>query len=250
MYKIAFHIEKGGAGKTTMAGNTAFEISKHKKTIMIDCDPQGNLSSWYCVNPMSYELADVVQDKVTLKDVVINIRENLDIIPSFGIGGTLKDWGETALFQKPYAFPDLMEKLKDEGYEVAIFDLSPGISNLEKSILSCMDEVVGVAAAEYFSVDGLEIFNYEIEKLRKDRRARFVSNKLIVNRVNKSYALHTGYQDQFDKLEYEIFTVGQSTGISDCVPFHQSVFEYDSKNKNIKEFQRLAQAIIDPQRRL
>lgn len=248
MQKIAFHIEKGGSGKTTLAGNISAELSRHRKTVVIDCDPQGNLSSWLCTEPMQFELADVLQEKATVHQAAVKIRDNLDIIPTFAIDGTLKDWGETTLFQKPYAFPDFMEQLKKAGYEVAIFDLSPGISNLEKSILSAMDEIIGVAAAEYFSVDGLEVFTHELEKLRKDRRATFTANKLVVNRVNKSYALHKAYQAQFDKLMFQIFTIGQSTGISDCVPNHKSVFEYDPGNRNTSEFVRLAQAIIDPQR--
>lgn len=243
MYKIAFHIEKGGSGKTTLAGNTAFEISKYKKTALIDCDPQGNLSSWFCTDPMTYELADIMQDTAGIYQAAVSIRENLDIIPTFAINGNLKNWGETTLFQKPFAFHDLMVKLEKAGYQMAIFDLSPGISNLEKSILAVMDEVIGVATAEYFSMDGLEIFHHELEKLRKDRRATFRANKLVVNRVNRAYALHRAYQDQLQRLEYDIFTIGQSTGISDCVPSHKSIFEYDPGNRNTSEFLRLAQAI-------
>lgn len=250
MHKIAFHIEKGGSGKTTMAGNTAYEMAHYKKTVLVDCDPQGNLSSWFSTQPLQYELADILQDKATLEQATVQIRKNLYLIPTFAIDGSLKDWSETTLFQRPYAFLDFMDKLEAAGYEVAIFDLSPGISNLEKSILACMDEIIGVAAAEYFSVDGLEVFNHELEKLRRDRRASFIANKLVVNRVNRSYALHKAYREQFDALQYEIFTIGQSTGISDCVPSHQSVFEYDPGNRNTSEIQRLAQAIIDPQRRL
>ena len=250
MKTIAFHIEKGGSGKTTMAGNTGVEISQHKKTVLIDCDPQGNLSSWFCTDPMQFELADIMQDRAEVYQAAVKIREGLDIIPTFAIDGGLKDWGETTLFQKPFAFQDLMVKLEKAGYQVAVFDISTGISNLEKSILSVMDEIIGVAAAEYFSVDGLEVFNHELEKLRKDRRATFISNKLVVNRVNQSYALHKAYQEQFDSLQYDIFTIKQSTGISDCVPSHKSVFEYDPGNRNKAEFIRLAQAIIEPQGRL
>lgn len=250
MYKVAFHIEKGGSGKTTMAGNTGFELSRYKKTVLVDCDPQGNLTSWFCTDPLQFELADIMQDKATVEQAAVTIRENLDIVPTFAIDGGLKTWGETTLFQQPFAFDDFMDKLEAAGYEVAVFDLSPGISHLEKSILACMDEIIGVAAAEYFSVDGLEVFHYELEKLRKERRARFTSNKLVVNRVNRSYALHKAYREQFDQLQYEIFTIGQSTGISDSVPSHKAVFEYDPGNRNTTEILRLAQAIIDPQRRL
>lgn len=244
MLKIAFHIEKGGSGKTTLAGNTGFEMSAYKKTILVDCDPQGNLTGWYCTGELKFELADIMQGRAEVSQAAVNIRENLDILPTFAIDGSLKDWGETTLFQKPFAFHDLMDKLEAAGYDVAVFDLGPGISNLEKSILACMDEIVGVAAAEYFSVDGLEVFTHELNKLRKDRRATFKADKLVVNRVNRSYTLHRAYQEQFEKLNYQLFTIGQSTGISDCVPNHKSIFEYDPGNRNTSEFQRLAQSIL------
>ncbi len=243
MRKVSFHVEKGGTGKTTMAGNTAYTMAHHEKTLLVDCDPQGNLTSWYVTKAMKWEMADVLQEKCPLAEALIPVRDKLFVLPTFGIDGGLKTWSETTLFQKPFAFSDLMDKLEGEKFSVAVFDLGPGISNLEKSILACMDEIVGVAAAEYFSVDGLEIFDHELEKLRRDRRGSFVADKLVVNRVNFAYALHKIYQEQFRKLRYDVFTVGQSTAISDCVPKHLSLFEYDPSNKNIVEFQRLATAL-------
>lgn len=42
---IAVTNQKGGVGKTTIAGNTAYEYSRAGyKTLMIDADPQGSLS--------------------------------------------------------------------------------------------------------------------------------------------------------------------------------------------------------------
>lgn len=244
MKKIAFHIEKGGTGKTTMAGNTAAEMSMFKKTVLLDCDPQGNLSSWYCTDPVIYELADVLQGQTTVKVAAVRIRDNLDIIPTFAIDGSLKAWSETTLIQKPFVFHDLIDEIEAAGYEIAVFDLGPGISTLERSILACMDEIVGVSAAEFFSVDGLETFVHELEKLRKDRRADFISDKLVLNRVNQSYSLHKAYQEHFEKLDFELFTIGQSTGISDCVPAHKCIFEFDPGNRNTSEFQRLAHSLI------
>ena len=61
MIKVAFHIQKGGTGKTTLAGNVSYALSKNKKTILIDCDPQGNASSWFLVENPPYELADVLK---------------------------------------------------------------------------------------------------------------------------------------------------------------------------------------------
>ena len=95
-------------------------------------------------------------------------------------------------------------------------------------------------AAEYFSADGVEIFEHELEKLRVDRKARFVADRMVINRVNDSYALHKAYREILDKRHYQVFTVHQSTGLSDCVPEHSTVFEYDPKNKNLAVLEDLA----------
>ena len=244
MNTIAFHIEKGGVGKTTMAGNIAYELAHHRKTMMIDADPQGNLTGWYVTGAIDYDLADVLQG-ADLNTALIKIRKNLFLLPTIAIDGQLKEWSETVLPGKPFAFHDLKEQIAARGFEYVIFDLGPGISMLEKSILAVMDEVIGVAAAETFSVDGLEIFEHELDKLRRDRRANFAVNKLVINRVNHAYSLHNTYLEQFSRLPYQLYQIGQSTGISDAVPAHESVFEFDPGNKNTSEFQRIAQEIVN-----
>ncbi len=140
----------------------------------------------------------------------------------------------------PFAFERLIEQLADLGYAFVIFDLGPGISLLEKSVLAFVDEVVPVVAAEYFSADGVEIFEHELEQLRVDRKAQFVSDRMVINRVHGRYELHKAYQTELRKRRYKIFTIHQSTGISDCVPEHSTVFEYDPKNKNLDVLADLA----------
>jgi chromosome partitioning protein len=47
MRSIAFHIQKGGTGKTSCAGNVASGLARQgHKTVLIDCDQQENASSW------------------------------------------------------------------------------------------------------------------------------------------------------------------------------------------------------------
>jgi cellulose biosynthesis protein BcsQ len=240
---IAFYTQKGGTGKTTLSGNVAFELGAYKKTLMIDGDPQGNLTGWYVTDPIDFDLADVMLGRCSAEQAIIQLREGLFLLPTIAIDGELKGWSETQLAGKPFAFQDLRDSIEALGFDYIVFDLGPGMSMLEKSILAICDEIVGVVGAEAFSADGLEIFENELDKLKKDRRATFVTERLVINRVNRSYSLHNAYIEQFSSLPYGMYQIGQSTGISDCVPAHQSIFEFDPGNRWTSEFQRLAKEI-------
>ena len=244
MKTIAFHLQKGGVGKTTLCGNTAAAIRHHGHTLMIDADPQGNLTSWYLTDPARYELSDVLQNRANLRDAAVEVREDLDLLPTKGVGGDLKAWAETQLFQKPYAIQNLIEDA-ERRYEFLLWDLGPGLSNLEMSILAMMDEVVPVVSAEYFGIDGVEMFETKLEELRRDRRATFRSDKLVINRFFKNFAYHKAFNEQYEKMRYDLYRVGQSTDISDCVPNHQSLFEYRPGNKYTGEIQRLATDLLE-----
>lgn len=152
----------------------------------------------------------------------------------------MKEWSETKLAGKPFTFERLSDQLLNLGYDFVIYDLEPGISILEKYILTFVDEIVPVVAAEYFSADGVEIFEHELERLRVDRKAQFIATRMVINRVNDSYVLHKAYWKILYNRHYQIFTIHQNTGISDCVPEHTTVFEYDPKNRNLAVLESLA----------
>ena len=113
---IAFHLQKGGVGKTTISGTLACQSALDGcKTLVIDCDPQGNLSSWFLKNAPKYELSDVLQGKCYVRDAILPSADvdNLYILPTFGIGGTLKNYSEScwrhmcgSVMQEGYIFSD------------------------------------------------------------------------------------------------------------------------------------------------
>ena len=97
---IAFHQQKGGVGKTTLSGTIGCQSALNGyNPLLIDCDPQGNISSWFLDSTPRYELADVLQGKCFVDEAIIPLAgiENLYILPTFGIGGTLKNYSETKL---------------------------------------------------------------------------------------------------------------------------------------------------------
>lgn len=189
---VSFHLQKGGIGKTTISGTLACQSAiDGYKTLLIDVDPQGNLSSWFMKDASRYELADVLQGKCYYEDAVVEITAipNLYLIPTFAIGGTLKLYSETKLSDEPFIIQDLVHSMNDD-FDHIILDLSPGLGRLERSALISSDEVITPMTPEVFGLDGLEIFIEELGRLRKNLRSNLIHKRIIINSFDNRIKQH------------------------------------------------------------
>ena len=243
MKKVAFHILKGGVGKTTLSGNIAYCSGQSRKTVLIDCDPQGNSSSWFITESPQYELSDVLKGNVTAREAIINVSGDFYIIPTFGLTGALKQYAESQLNDTPFIFEDLCEELEKLGFIVAIFDLSPGMSRLEKCVLLAQSEVITPLTPEYFSIDGISIFNNELKKINKAYRKNVQHKKIIANNINRSFKRHNVFYDQFKSLDYELFSIVQDSKLAESQIYNKSIFEYYPASKTIPELKKLTLSI-------
>ena len=197
---IAFHLQKGGVGKTTVSGTIGCQSAMNgRKTLLIDCDPQGNLSSWFLDSTPRYELADVLQGKCYVDEAIVSLAsiENLYILPTFGIGGTLKNYSETKLADEPFVIQDLIKDISDK-FDHIILDLSPGLGRLERAALIASNEIITPMTPEVFSLDGLEIFIDELARLKKNYKSSVKHNKIIINSFDERIRQH---RDIFNAAE-------------------------------------------------
>ena len=207
---VAFHLQKGGVGKTTISCTLACQSAiRGAKTLIIDCDPQGNVSSWFLQSAPKFELADVLQGKCFVGDAIVKIPniDNLYILPTFGIGGTLKIYSETKLAEEPYVLQDLVSEVSKD-FDHVILDLSPGLGMLERAALIASDEVVTPMTSEVFSLDGLEIFIHELQKLRKNMRSAVKHNKIIINSYDTRIKQHRDiYAAALESGNYKVYLI-------------------------------------------
>lgn len=207
---ISFHLQKGGVGKTTISGTLACQSAlQGVDTLLVDCDPQGNTSSWFLTDTPKYELADVLQGKCFSKDAILQVEgiPHLYILPTFGIGGSLKNYSETKLAEEPFVFQDLVSEVSDS-YQRIIFDLSPGLGRLEKSVMIASDEIITPLTPEVFSLDGLEIFIHELNALKKNMRSNVKHNKIIINSFDNRIKQHRDVFNVAKEMgKYNVFKI-------------------------------------------
>ena len=108
MKTITFALQKGGTGKTSVSVAVALELAKNHKVIFIDADPQGNASDWIGPNELEFEFSDALTGKAPLgKCIAKTLSPNLFLLPTAGLGGTLRSYQESAEATKqPYHIAD------------------------------------------------------------------------------------------------------------------------------------------------
>ena len=153
MITISIANQKGGVGKTTtaIALSTAF-TRRGKKVLVVDTDPQGNLTAALGVCPDDVPgLLELMTSDMSIGDVRISTYAG-DLIPC----SILFADADRRLTQ-PYAFGILASKLEpyQDEYDICIIDAPPSLGILSLYGFNASDYVIVPVNASAFSLQGL-----------------------------------------------------------------------------------------------
>lgn len=160
---------KGGVGKTSTTALTGWALAKKgKKVLVIDFDPQANLTGLMLktkasddkVITLQSSLMAAIQNQEPLESVVINVAPHLDLIP------VAIDFSQYPRFlEKTFAneadrishFRKLLAPLK-EVYDYIFIDVGPTMSLMNDSAFFADDEIIIVLQTQQQSLDGAVAF--------------------------------------------------------------------------------------------
>ncbi|MGD0174453.1 MAG: AAA family ATPase, partial [Anaerolineales bacterium] len=157
-YVIAICHQKGGVGKTTTAlALGACFVERGVRTLMVDLDPQANLTFNSGLEPdkVPFSIAEVLTGEVTPAQAIMESNlPGLDIIPS---NDSMLDIGRR-LYQMPdYEF--LLRRALKEGvskdYAIVWLDCPPSVGPLNISALTAADLLIVPTQCEYYSIQAL-----------------------------------------------------------------------------------------------
>jgi cellulose biosynthesis protein BcsQ len=220
--KLVFFNNKGGVGKTTLAYNTAVKFAQHGyKTVLVDLDPQCNLSELALGNVFVENLFsssqetiyDVVKSLVSATgDINENIQctdtnyENLSIIPgslqmslfeellvnnfSSAMSGQEAGYTITSAISR-----FLKQKGLHEEIDIFIIDTSPSLGVLNKTILLDTDYFIAPMKPDNFSLMGVENLGTMLEKWKDQWKvgAKALATDVAANKVLAGEGLFIGY---------------------------------------------------------
>ena len=226
MKTIAFSMQKGGVGKTSLSVSIAAELAANTGSVLlIDADPQGSASGWIGPQELSAELSDVLFSKAKLKNAIIKTATpGLSLLPTAGQGGELNLFSKTLASQQDRCIKKITKEAATLGFRYCILDMSPGFGPLEWACFMAADETITPIFPDSFAADGLGVFAGNIAQFRSDKETeKPFYKRLIVNALDKRIPQHgetlAKYKNEGAFIIYEFpvdpcFRKAQAAGVT------------------------------------
>ena len=165
---IVFANQKGGVGKTTSTGNLgAYLAESGKKVLLIDFDPQGNLSSSMGVDGAQKGIYEVLTGSLRVQDTVQTTAvKNLWLIPSdINLTGANIELAEVQ-GRESYLKEALAGQI--DGWDFVLIDCPPSLGILTLNGLTAAEYVLIPLQCEYFALEGLRLLLQTIRRVQED----------------------------------------------------------------------------------
>ncbi|WP_418885643.1 ParA family protein [Borreliella tanukii] len=180
---------KGGVGKSTSAIIFATLLANDCKILLIDMDTQASVTSYFYkkiieskFDLLEKNIYEVLKGNILIDNSVVNINNNLDLIPSYL---SLHKFNKEAITFKEIKLQKQILNLKST-YDYIVIDTNPSLDYTLTNALVCSDYVVVPITAEKWAVESLELLKFSISDLAIDIPIFLIITRFKKNNTHKT----------------------------------------------------------------
>lgn len=200
--------QKGGVGKSTTVSALAQLLSSYqKKVLIIDCDPQGNLSQLYhCFHTTRYTITDIFMDTAPIEQCITTTAyDDIDIIPAdenftFTAQDVLLDHTRINQYILKYA----IEKI-EKYYDYILLDNSPTYNIITINTLCASDSLLVPLEADGYSFQGFEQLLKRIREVQTGLNPDLKLHGIFLTNVNCNTTVFQSLFEQYQSYYSDYF---------------------------------------------
>jgi len=253
---IAVAVPKGGTGKTTTTLNLGAALAEQgQRVLLIDFDPQGNLTQALGVRPTDLEHTAysaikyfLTRFEPQLERAIQSMPTGIDLVPTSARLNLANDELAVAI-QREFVLQKLLAPLHSR-YDVILIDTLPYLGVLVLNALVAATEVLIPLQAEYLATESVSLMLDQIQLMRRSGLnphlavtgilLTMVDQRTIINREAVAYARKTFGEKV---LVFETM-IRRSVRFPESQASHMSIFQYEPQGEHARAYRELAEEVL------
>lgn len=264
MRSIALINQKGGVGKTTTTVNLGACLAESgKRVLLVDMDPQANLSTWL-LGPSAEDVEDTVGEvllgKTGLSEVILELKDpNLSLAPSgihlSGIERILA--GEMAaegILKRAFATAQLEAGVGDpefDEYDYVLFDCPPSLGLLTLNALVAAREVIIPVQTKVLALNGVANLRRTIGLVRERLNPHLEVSGILLcmtdSRTNLSREVESSARSHFASLVFKTM-IRENVRVAESPSHFLPITRYASTNPAADDYRNFCHEVIEQEK--
>jgi chromosome partitioning protein len=244
---ISFANQKGGVAKTTTTLNLAVALKeKGNRVLIVDLDPQGNLTMSQGMNPdeISKSMFDVLVHRIPIQDVIVTAEVDI-AVSSIDLAGA--ELALSGMIGRERALEKALAHVK-ESYDWVLMDTPPSLGLLTINAFVAADGVIVPVQCEYLSLRGLVQLQNTLEMIRENLNPNVAIQGILPTMYDRR-TLHSReaveiLQENFGELVFNT-KIRKTVRYAEAPVKGQSVLAYDPTSEAAAMYRDLAKEVLN-----